>query len=222
MKIGSSVCTILLTLCSIECFAHYVSASSLGTDSTSKRVRKSNKNVALKKTPKDIILKNINNFQNQYFKIIKRHDVLLSDYVEDEHIKDAAELDSLLKEIEDRINKDDPWFKKYMDIKTKFESNSGETTYDMMEFEGKHYAEVDKLLNNVFVFLKSKLNLSDFKRLRASQRIWLKEVREYEKVFDSKELGSMGALKTTTCEINMRNFRILLLILCAQQKEKAK
>ncbi|MCR4623969.1 MAG: hypothetical protein K5780_04960 [Alphaproteobacteria bacterium] len=212
MKISLlSICSMLLALYGTECSARSVDTSSSGTiDELRSR--------SAKRLKKSYTLKEIDDLQNQYFKIIKRNDVLLSDYVEDVHIKDSEELASLYKELKAKIEKNNAWLKKYRSIQAKFELNEGETTYDTAEFEGKHYKEIDTLLNDIFKSLKSKLTANDFKNLQISQRSWLKEVINYRKVFNSQELGTMRIIKKIGYETDMRKFRILLLILYSQQK----
>ncbi len=162
-------------------------------------------------------LKKVNSFQKRYFKIIQRNDVLLSDYIENIHTKDSLELVYLFKEVEAEIEKNNSWFKEYLNIEEKFKSNKGETLYDMDEFERKHNKELNYLLSSIYKFLKTKLTAKEFRNLKVSQKKWIKHVRIYRKTFNSKELGSMREIKKLNCEINMRKFRILLLITFLQK-----
>ncbi len=206
MKAGLSWYTVLLTLFVAGSFTGDVNGFS-GT-----------KNVSLKQTSINKILKEIKYFQDLYFKIVKSNDVLLSDYVEDVHVKDSEKLKSLFDKGIGKINKDNVWLKKYEDILKKLSSVENElTTYDMTVSEGKSYEAVDKFLNDIYIYLKTKLSPAAFKELQKSQRAWLKEVLAYKKVFDSKQLGTMASFKKISYEKDMRSFRIYLLILFEQQ-----
>ena len=79
----------------------------------------------------------------------------------------------------------------------------------MMEY----YEAVDKLLNETYQAVRIKIPREDFKNLIASELKWLKDVEQYHKVFEQQEYGSSRTWVNLRYEINMRQFRTLLLML---------
>jgi len=159
------------------------------------------------------ILDMINGFQKQYFEIVKRHDFFFAIETNEEVEKDSKELAQLFKEVKNKINPDNEFFVKYNEINKKFDQNTGETTVEMNEFAHNHYEAVDGLLNDVYQAVKAKLSQEDYKNLKISQKKWLKEVYDYNDVFEAQGYGTIGTIIKFDYEINMRSFRTLLLML---------
>ena len=154
----------------------------------------------------------INSYQEKYFQIIKRNDVLLN-YEDDKTLnKDRKELKKLFSEVKKQIKNKD-YLKKHKEIAKRYSKCDELTTTGMNEFEQKYYNEVDALLNTVYKEVQSKISSADFKNLTLSEKKWLKDVEAYKKVFDSKGFGSIGTIIYYDYEINMREFRTLLLML---------
>ena len=162
---------------------------------------------------KEETLEEINKYQERYFNIIKRNDVLLNVGEVDETNKDSSELEGLFNEVENKISKNNEYLKEYKKLEEKFKENTGNTTFEIDEFEKKKYDAFDKLLNDTYKALKNELGEDEFEKLKLSQRAWLKEVEEYNKVFESKGFGTIAGLVKAEYEINMRSFRTLLLML---------
>ena len=154
----------------------------------------------------------IDEYQVKYFKIIRRNDALLDIIGNSDCERDIDELKKLFKEVEGRIH-NNYYLNKYNEIQERFAENPGETTVDMNIFASQNYDAVDELLNEVYQAVKKKIPAQDFKNLTTSEIKWIKDVESYKKVYDSKGFGSIGTLKYYDYEINMRNFRTLLLML---------
>ena len=161
---------------------------------------------------KNNILSEINKYQAKYFEIIKRHDALLQVMSNDDADRDLDELDNLFAEIKTKIGSN-YYLDEYNKIETDFENNAGETTLEIDEYTKQHYDAVDKLLNDVYKEVKTKISESDFEQLKSSQIQWLKDVDAYKTVFEQQGLGSVGNFVYNNYQINMRNFRTLLLML---------
>ena len=158
-------------------------------------------------------LTKIDKFQEEYFEIIKRNNVLLQLSKNDEYEKDQKDLDNLYKKVESSIPSDCEFLKKYKNIEQEFEKNTGENTFEINDFNQKHYDAVDKLLNDTYKAVKTKIPETEFNKLVKSEINWLKEVENYRVVFDSQSYGSIGGSMFLNYQINMRNFRTLLLML---------
>lgn len=166
----------------------------------------------INKTPSNI-LDEINNYQERYFTIIKRHDALLKLENDEESMKDLKELKELFQEVKSKIDKNCEYLKEYEKIKEKYKNNNGENTYEMNEFAMRKYKAFDKLLNDTYKEVKSQLSEEDFEQLKKSQIAWLKDVEAYDATFESQGFGTIRTLIKLDYEINMRGFRTLLLML---------
>ncbi len=162
------------------------------------------------------ILHAIDDIQAKYFRLIKRSDILLQVFNYDEHDEEKEHLDKLFLEVEKYIDKDDYYLQKYKNIEKTYKSKIGKTTIEINDIEAAHYKEVDNLLNEVYQEVKTRIPEDDFKQLIKSELRWLKEVENYNKVFRSQEYGTIGTYVGYSYEINMRNFRTLLLMLYLQ------
>ena len=163
------------------------------------------------KTSADV-LSEIDKYQAEYFEIVKRNDLFLQ--VEDSPAikNDRKELKKLFKEVKKQVKSKDN-LKKYKEIEKRYAKCEEETTVGMNEFANNNYKEVDALLNEVYGEVKTKISPADFKKLTASEQKWLKEVKNYKKVFDAKGFGTIGTIIYYDYEISMRQFRTLLLML---------
>ena len=168
----------------------------------------------VKNNPKTsaVVLSQIDKYQAKYFEIVKRNDLFLQ-VEETSAIKnDRKELKKLFKEVKKQVKSKDN-LKKYKEIEKRYTKCEEETTVGMNEFANNNYKEVDALLNEVYREVKTKISPADFKKLTASEQKWLKEVNSYKKVFDLKGFGTIGTIIYYDYEINMRQFRTLLLML---------
>jgi len=210
-------CVILLLICYFLFFHNQNSVQSEQAVNNTIEQRnqiqeKTNRIKEIKKTPSDI-LDEINSYQAKYWEIVKRHDTLLMTWSDDDKEKDREELDRLFKEVINNIDSNNEYLEKYNEVEKEFENNSGETTVEMNEFASRYYEAVDKLLNDTYKAVKTKLNEEDFEQLKLTQRKWLKEVQAYYSVFEEQEFGTIRTIIHLDYEINMRNFRTLLLML---------
>ena len=177
-------------------------------------------NITLEKQTKSInkvnkaenILSTVDKYQEKYFTIVKRNDVLLQ-FEDDKNLnKDRKELNKLFNEVKKKVT-NKQYLKQYKEIEKRYSKCNEETTVGINEFMDKYYNEIDGLLNTVYKEVKATIPNDDFKKLVSSEKKWLKEVKDYEKVFDSMGFGTIGTLIYYEHEISMRKFRTLLLML---------
>lgn len=154
----------------------------------------------------------IDEYQEKYFTIIKRNNILLRIDDDAKLKQDKRELKKLYKEVEKHIT-NKQYLREYKDIKKRYSKCTEETTIGMNEFAQKNYDETDSLLNKTYKEVKSKVSAEEFKNIAASERKWLKELNDYEKTYDSMGYGSIGTMIYLGYQIDMRNFRTLLLML---------
>ena len=178
------------------------------------------KNVSSKSTNKNQvqaqkILSDIDNYQKDYFTIVKRNDVLL--FFEDvpELNNDRKELKKLFANVKKKV-KNKNYLKEYKQIEKKYSKCScyDEETMDCInEFAQNHNKEIDTLLNTVYKEVQTKISPKDLKNLTKSENKWLKEVEEYEKTYNANEFGSLGTSTYYDYQTDMKSFRTLLLML---------
>ena len=163
-------------------------------------------------TPSKVLAK-IDLLQAQYFSIIKRNDAFFKIYDCDACAEDMEDLNKLFSEVRNNIDKDNYYLKKYDEIENSYSSSDLETTAEINNFMMEYYEAVDKLLNETYQAVRIKIPREDFKNLIASELKWLKDVEQYHKVFEQQEYGSIRTWVNLRYEINMRQFRTLLLML---------
>ncbi len=168
---------------------------------------------------KSDVLDKINAYQKRYFEIAKRHDALLDLANSEESKKDLSELKALFEEVKKEIPKDLEYIKKYDKIKKDYKNNTGNTTLEMNEFVSNEYKAFDALLNETYKAVQQNISPDEFEKLKESQRQWLKDVEDYNKVFEAKEFGTIATLVKLSYEINMRAYRTLLLMLYFNEKQ---
>ena len=164
------------------------------------------------KTDIDTLTK-IDSYQEQYFKIIKRNDLFLQLYSSDNYDKDIEDLKNLYNKVVSEINPNCEFLQKYNELEQKYAENTGGNTFEINEFAQNHYNAVDKLLNDTYKAVRLKIPQDDFNKLVQSELNWLKEVDEYKNVYDKQGYGTIGGLIYLNYQIDMRNFRTLLLML---------
>lgn len=162
-------------------------------------------------TPSQVLAK-IDELQTEYFTLIKRNDVLLVPQAH-EFEEDQEELDTLFDRVKNNIDHNNPYYQEYLNIEQEYANNDGETTQEVNYFAQRHYDAVDKLLNKTYQAVRAKIPQEDFKQLIQSELAWLREVEAYHKVYEQQEYGTIRTLMNYNYEINMRNFRTLLLML---------
>lgn len=162
-------------------------------------------------TPSQVLAK-IDELQAEYFTLIKRNDVLLVPQAH-EFEEDQEELDTLFDRVKNNIDHKNPYYQEYLNIEQEYANNDGETTQEVNYFAQRHYDAVDKLLNETYQAVRAKIPQEDFKQLIQSELAWLREVEAYHKVYEQQENGTIRTLMNYNYEINMRNFRTLLLML---------
>lgn len=154
----------------------------------------------------------IDKYQEQYFAIVKRNDILLN--FEDNSIlkKDRKELKKLFAEVKKQIT-NKPYLKQYNEIEKRYAVCDEITTTGINEFSQKNYDEVDGLLNAFYKDVQSKISMDDFRQLTLSEKNWLKDVQDYKKVYDSMDFGTIGTSIYLDYQTDMSKFRALLLML---------
>jgi len=159
------------------------------------------------------IISIINKYQDRYFEITKRRDVLLNQEDIPELNNDRKELEDLFKEVENKIT-NKCYLKKYKNIQKRFSNCEDETTTGINNFAENNYKAINVLLNKVYKKATSKLDSEALEEFVSSENNWEKEVEDYQKVYNSMDFGTLGTSIYYTYEINMREFRTLLLMLC--------
>lgn len=154
----------------------------------------------------------INIYQEKYFEIIRRNDVLLNFEDSTELNEDRRDLDNLFAEVEKQIT-NRRYLNKYKKIQNRYSKCKGITTIKINACANKNYQAINKLLNNVYQKAESRLNFEDGKKLASNELLWEKDVEDYHKVFESMGFGTIGTSIYYGYEINMREFRTLLLML---------
>ena len=203
---------IFLVVVGIAYFVMHADLKSLSKP-TSKPNKIENKDIIYDlQTPSKVLAK-IDLLQAQYFSIIKRNDAFLNIYDCDACTKDMEDLNKLFSEVRNNIDKDNYYLKKYDEIENSYSSSDLETTAEINNFMMEYYEAVDKLLNETYQAVRTKIPREDFKNLIASELKWLKDVEQYHKVFEQQEYGSSRTWVNLRYEINMRQFRTLLLML---------
>lgn len=154
----------------------------------------------------------IDKYQEKYFEIIKRNNMLLQVEDIEKFEKDSNELKELFNEVEKQITNKN-YLKKYNKIQNRFSDCGGITTPEINKCAEKNYNAINKLLNNTYKKAENKANFEESKKLAQSQIKWEKDVEDYKKVFDSMDLGTIGTSTLYSYQINMMEFRTLLLMM---------
>ena len=158
-------------------------------------------------------LESIDMYQKRYFDIVKRNNLFFDLEGSDNSARDVAELKKLFEEVKAKIDKNCPQYIVYEEISTKYRNNTGRNTLEMNDFAKEKYDAFDKLLNDTYKAVKDRISENDFILLKESQRNWLHEVEDYNKIYLAQGFGTIGTLIKFDYEINMRAFRTLLLML---------
>lgn len=201
----ASLCFFVLSFTLISLKFEYIS------ESFNYIIKNSTIKIKKQKTPSEI-LSEISKYQSLYFDLVKRNNALLDIFGDDEAQQDLRNLSSLYKEVENKINPNNSFYQEYKRIEKKYKDVPEGTTIYLNALSAQHYKEIDKLLNDVYKAVKTKLLEDDFNQLKINQRAWLKEVMNYNKVFEEQNFGSIGSLIKANYEADMRSFRALLLI----------
>ena len=154
----------------------------------------------------------IDKYQEQYFVIIKRNNVLLNSEDDKNLNNDRRELKKLYKNVKKQIS-NKIYLERYKEIEKKYSKCNEITTTGINDFAENNYKEVDALLNNVYKEVKINLSPEDFKKLDASQQQWLKETENYEKAYNAMDFGTIGTAIYYDYQTNIKSFRTLLLML---------
>ena len=158
-------------------------------------------------------LNKIDLYQQQYFNIIKKNDVLLISEKNENIKKDEKDLSDLFSEVKSNISTQNPFLNKFNDIEKKYANNTGKTTIEMNQFAKEHYEAVDSLLNEVYQAVKSTLTDTEVDALTKSEIHWLENIEDYNQHFETMDYGTIRYLVKAGYECNMRSFRTLLLML---------
>ena len=199
IKISKCIILLILALCLSSIFIYY------------KHQSKEDYNViSLNK------LQILSSYQEDYFNIIKKHDALITLPIEvdnDEAEKDLVDLDKLFKEVELKVNPNNPYLAKYKQIQEQYKTCDAETTVEIDNFMKSYFDAVSDLLKQVLNDAQNRLEPDELKALSLDEDKWSVEVEEYRDRFDKKGFGTIGNYVYAKYRINMMSFRILLLML---------
>lgn len=154
----------------------------------------------------------IDEYQAKYFDIVKRNNVLLNLEESAEADLDREELKELFEEVESKIT-NKHYLNRYKRIQKRYSNCKDTTTPGINDFAERNLEAVDDLLNDVYNRVKIKLSFDDSMKLAASKNKWQKEVTDYEKVYESMDFGTIGTSVLYSYQINMKEFRALLMML---------
>lgn len=188
------------------------------SDETNVSVNNPEKTETVSAKPSSEILAKIDRYQAKYFEIITRNNMFVDLGLDENiHAKDSYELNTLFKNVENEIGNSE-YVKKYYKTLEQYKTDYGETTYDMVQTESQNYVIIDKFLNEVYQAVRIKLPTEEYKKLQASEIKWIKDGDKYcDKIMTPEngalKYGSFSRVGIIDAQINMRQFRALLLML---------
>lgn len=165
-------------------------------------------------------LMQVDNYQNQYWDTIKKHNVLIQLGEFDSGAKqDLNNLKRLYGKVEDKINKDSDFYKELNNLKKGYDKDieKAQTQMEMNMLSGEYLENTDKILNEVYQQIRITVESEDFEKLKASEIRWVKELKDYQKYIGQQDFGSIGGLIYTKTSQDIINFRALLLIYYLEQ-----
>ena len=165
-------------------------------------------------------LMQVDNYQNQYWDTIKKHNVLIQLGEFDSGAKqDLNNLKRLYGKVEDKINKDSDFYKELNNLKKGYDKDieKAQTQMEMNMLSGEYLENTDKILNEVYQQIRITTEAEDFEKLKASEIRWVKELKDYQKYIGQQDFGSIGGLIYTKTSQDIINFRALLLIYYLEQ-----
>ena len=165
-------------------------------------------------------LMQVDNYQNQYWDTVKKHNVLIQLGEFDSGAKqDLNNLKRLYGKVEDKINKDSDFYKELNNLKKGYDKDieKAQTQMEMNMLSGEYLENTDKILNEVYQQIRITVESEDFEKLKASEIRWVKELKDYQKYIGQQDFGSIGGLIYTKTSQDIINFRALLLIYYLEQ-----
>ncbi len=163
----------------------------------------------------------IEDLQAQYWEIIKRNDLLLYQNKEENGKikKDKEDLSKLYKTVENNINENLGYYRRLNNTERQyFENTDAQVPYDAIHFAQCYNDAVNDVLNITYKEVKGFLPKNDYAYLKASEKQWLKDVKNYKILMDEKDLGDLGSMTKAYAIADIRKFRILLLTSYYRQK----
>ena len=142
-------------------------------------------------------LMQVDNYQNQYWDTIKKHNVLIQLGEFDSGAKqDLNNLKRLYGKVEDKINKDSDFYKELNNLKKGYDKDieKAQTQMEMNMLSGEYLENTDKILNEVYQQIRITVESEDFEKLKASEIRWVKELKDYQKYIGQQDFGSIGGL----------------------------
>lgn len=194
-------------------FAAIVLLSTSNVCATAKST--SSKGQAIVKENKQLVdtLSLIDKYQAKYFEIYKKRNQAAFDNDYDyDFNNDNKELKKLESKVEKQITNKE-YLKKYKKQRKQVGKCRSITTPEINECAEKDYNAISNLLDEVYKKVELKISSEDFKNLTLSQNKWQKEVKDYEKAYDSLTQGTLGTIIHYDYQIDMMEFRTLLLML---------
>ena len=165
-------------------------------------------------------LMQVDNYQNQYWDTVKKHNVLIQLGEFDSGAKqDLNNLKRLYGKVEDKINKDSDFYNELNNLKKGYDKDieKAQTQMEMNMLSGEYLENTDKILNEVYQQIRITTEAEDFEKLKASEIRWVKELKDYQKYIGQQDFGSIGGLIYTKTSQDIINFRALLLIYYLEQ-----
>lgn len=198
-----------IIMAGIILFICFMPSILINEQSNTEKIIKETKNGTKQITKLDII----DYYQDKFFEIITRNDVLLSMENNEYVHKDLNDLSQLFEKVEHKINSQNEYFKRYKEIEEKYKDNFGENILEMSTFALQNYELIDELFNDTYKEVKIKLKDSELDELKNNQEEWFNKVLSYEQHVKSQDLGSIEQLVNLNSQILMKSFRTLLLMM---------
>ena len=162
----------------------------------------------------------IEEYQQQYWDIIKRNNMFIQIAEIDSQIKqDRVDLNNLYKKVENAIDKNNNILKELKDLKEKYNKGIEKAqTQTEMNVLASHYLEnTDKILNDVYIKIKENSSQTNFEALKTNEIEWVREQEEYQTFLEKQSFGSIFGLIYCKTMQDIKYFRTLLLIFYLEQ-----
>ena len=178
-----------------------------------------NKNKAEQPIQKDI-LSQVEDYQQQYWSIIKKHNMFLQIGEVDNNVQqDKTDLKKLYQNVENKINQNNKFLSELNNLNNKYNADikNAQSQIEINIVANEYMENTDKILNNVYQEIKINTDSKDFELLKTSEIKWIKDLEEYQKFIEEQGFGSIIGLLYANATQDIKHFRTLLLIYYLEQ-----
>lgn len=178
-----------------------------------------NKNKAEQPIQKGILLQ-VTDYQQQYWSIIKKHNMFLQIGEVDNNVQqDKTDLKKLYQNVENKINQNNKFLSELNNLNNKYNADikNAQSQIEINIVANEYMENTDKILNNVYQEIKINTDSKDFELLKTSEIKWIKDLEEYQKFIEEQGFGSIIGLLYANATQDIKHFRTLLLIYYLEQ-----